>query len=36
MKKITEVPGLKDIKQRRGLKIASALSIALPIFSSTI
>lgn len=35
MKKITEVPGLEDINKRRGLKIASALSIALPIFSSS-
>ena len=34
MKKITDVPGLDDINNRRGLKLASALSIALPIFSS--
>lgn len=35
MKKITEVPGLEVNNQHRGLKIASALSIALPIFTTT-
>lgn len=34
MKKITEVPGLQVNKQHRGLKIASALSIAIPIFTT--
>lgn len=34
MKKITEVPGLQVNTQHRGLKIASALSIAIPIFTT--
>lgn len=36
MKKITEIPGLENVKQRRGLKLTSALSIALPMFGNTV